>query len=154
MTWKSLKKYRFIWRWAIWVLHERMGLKGKELVLWKWTFIVKLKNNSEGEALSKTKLHVISSYFVSVRISLPLSLCFWSPKSLPFIPLLFRMLSGTVYSFCFSVVTKSMGFSYHLVILWSILVLFLKIHKLRVMYFFMSFVFLQCPMIHLCRQLC
>lgn len=45
-----------------------MGLKGKGLDLWKWTFIVKQKNNSEGEALSKTKLHVMSLFHFSKNL--------------------------------------------------------------------------------------
>lgn len=111
ITWKTLKKYHFVLRWAIQVLHERMGLKGKELVLRKWAFIVKQKNNSEGGALSKTKLHVMSSLFHFSRNLFAFIITFLKSKTLPFIPLLFRMLSGTVYSFCFSVVAKLMGFS-------------------------------------------
>lgn len=154
ITWKTLKKYHFILKWTIQVLHERMGLKGKELVLWKWIFIVKQKNNSEEGALSKTKLHVMSSLFHFTKNLFAFIITFLKSKITAFHSSFIQGAFWNCVFIWFSVETKLTGFSYRLVILWSILFLFLKIHKLRVIYFFMSFVFLQCPMIHLCRQLC
>lgn len=104
---RLLKEYHFILRWAIQELHKRMNLKGKKNPgLWIWTFIVKRKNNSERGAFSKTKLHVIPSLFHISKNLLTFVLTFLKPKSLPFSSLLFRMHSGTLYSFCFPIVKK------------------------------------------------